>query len=407
MQISKKHLILFDQAVFSGSSFLLTIIVARTLDVGSFGIYSGVILGLYLVLSAVGALVSQPFQVHILSQKNKSVYLSFAFWAQVTFGILLVIGLILANFIFDSPYLSFAILPFAFGFILHDFFRKALLALDRIKQTVILDVVAAFAQFFAILTFIFLGNAAVEKLFWFVGAAYFFPFILAIWFTKPLQFESVLWLTHAKVHVKDGKWLLSTALVQWWSGNIFVVASGVYLGAKALGALRLAQSLFGVLNVLLQTFENYVLPQTAGKINQSMEAASDYLGGVSRKAGLLFAPVIAAVLLFPETIFTLAGGEEYRSFAFVLRGLAVLYIFIYISQPIRIAIRALILNKFFFYGYLISLAFALLFGRYLLSNYELTGAIIGLIGSQFLLIVFWQIILHRRKFKLWKSFISF
>ena len=55
--------------------------------------------------------------------------------------------------------------------------------------------------------------------------------------------------------------------------NLFIVTSGVYLGVAALGAFRLVQSLFGILNLVLQTFENYVLPQASVKYNESATKA--------------------------------------------------------------------------------------------------------------------------------------
>ena len=103
---------------------------------------------------------------------------------------------------------------------------------------------------------------------------------------------------HFAYHVEQGKWFFMTAISQWWAGNLFVVASGVYLGAVALGALRLAQSLFGILNVILQTFENYVLPQTASKMNDSIPEGIAYLKNLSLKAAWIFSPILILSSIF-------------------------------------------------------------------------------------------------------------
>ncbi|MBL0192548.1 MAG: hypothetical protein IPQ18_14770 [Saprospiraceae bacterium] len=66
-----------------------------------------------------------------------------------------------------------------------------------------------------------------------------------------------------------------TAISQWWAGNLFVVASGIYLGPKHWGVATTSQSLFGNLNVILQTFGSYVLAsQTASRIHTSILMAS-------------------------------------------------------------------------------------------------------------------------------------
>jgi O-antigen/teichoic acid export membrane protein len=159
--------------------------------------------------------------------------------------------------------------------------------------------------------------------------------------------------------------------------------------------------------VLLQTFENYLLPLTAHKINLELATGLSFLSSMSRKAGLLFMPILAISYLFAKQILVWAGGEAYAPFGFVLQGMAFLYMLVFLSQPIRLLIRALLLNKHFFYGYLLSLGFALSFGHVLLSNFGLVGALLGLAISQVLLMVYWTLVLQKRKIHLWKSFISY
>jgi len=67
-----------------------------------------------------------------------------------------------------------------------------------------------------------------------------------------------------------------------------------------------------------------------------------------------------------------------------------------------LCIRMLVLNKNFFIGYLLSLAFSLLFFNYFLSNFGLSGAILGLAISQLILIIYWQFVLSKNNFLLWK-----
>ncbi|MBK8885830.1 MAG: hypothetical protein IPN46_04470 [Saprospiraceae bacterium] len=57
------------------------------------------------------------------------------------------------------------------------------------------------------------------------------------------------------------------------TSNFFVATSGLILGVEALGAFRLVQTLFGLINVLLQGLESYVLPQAAIRFQQSKEVA--------------------------------------------------------------------------------------------------------------------------------------
>ena len=236
---------------------------------------------------------------------------------------------------------------------------------------------------------------------------YLVSFLFLVVYLKPFSIAIKTLKPYLKLHFKTGKWLFLTAVSQWWAGNLFVVSSGVYLGAEALGALRLSQSLFGVLNVLLQAFENYVLPQTAQKIKENYPAGINYLKSMNRKLTVVFVPVLIGVAVFAQPILVMAGGVDYAAYAFVLRGLSVLYVFILLSQPLRFMFRSLQLNNHFLYAYLLSLAFAITSSHWLLSNYGLQGVITGLVGSQLILMAYWTIILQLKKHKTWKSFTSY
>lgn len=404
--LSPRMMILLDQAIFSGTSFIITLLVARATNVEDFGIYSGYVLGIYLAVSAVGAWVIQPFQVLLGQIDDRNGYTSFIVWLQLFLTLLVcLIALgIIALFVEGIP---LTVILYAAGFMFHDFGRKLLLALDRPLPTLLSDTVASIGMLAAAVIFYSFGEGDVYTLMLYFFFAYLVPGAMILIYSKPFQFDSKQFPKYIQLHVKEGKWLFSTALVQWWSGNLFVVASGVYLGAAALGALRLGQSLFGVLNVLLQTFENYVLPQTAQRMRESRTSAVHYLASVTRKSALLFLPVLVLTFVFDETIMKLAGGSSYESYGYVLQGLTLLYVFIFFSQPVRMLVRSLLLNQHFFYGYVLSLVFALVVSPVLLGNFELMGAIAGLILSQFILIVYWSFVLRTHNLKVWKSFMSF
>ncbi|SFC66980.1 hypothetical protein SAMN05421780_10817 [Flexibacter flexilis DSM 6793] len=403
-----KILILADQAVFSGTNFLLTILLARTLDVAAFGRYSAVVLAMYLIVSVLNAIVVQVVQVQAAAQKDSRAYISFSFWLQtvVLSGILLVGGLV---YRFLPLSLSlWTVLPLIWGFVMHDYFRKTLIALGRTTQVLTIDILAAVAQIGALVALFWL-KGSLNLYLLLMGVAYVLPFVYGVFVLRPLLWSlRGQWSGFAALHFTEGKWLLGSALVQWWAGNLFVVASGIYLGAQALGGLRLVQSLFGILNVLLQTFENYVLPTTATLLAKSRNDAAHYLVRTTQTAAILFVPVLLATAFFPKQIMQLVGGEVYMEYGFLLTGMACNYVLIYLAQPIRISIRVLLLNEYFFYGYVLTLIFALSSSDFLLSNYGLIGVLVGLLSSQLILIVFWQLTLNNKKgFFSWKSFISF
>ncbi|MFZ1381102.1 MAG: hypothetical protein WAS56_15645, partial [Saprospiraceae bacterium] len=125
-KLNSKYLVLADQALFSGMSFITTIWIARSIDTASFGIYSAWILAIYLFVSAVGAWIIQPFQIKYNKINDKGAYLTFIFWSQ--FGLLIFITFLINLFGYISQVHQLElILSFGFGFIFYDFVRKVLL----------------------------------------------------------------------------------------------------------------------------------------------------------------------------------------------------------------------------------------------------------------------------------------
>ena len=405
--INRKTTLLGDQAVFSGTSFLVTIVLARLLDVQEFGTYAGIVLVLYLAVGGIGAFVMQPLQVTLPSVRRPKDYLAFSLWFQS--GLILLLAAVLSivlmlPFQAVEPYaaLTLPLLIFSAGFLMHDYYRKRLLAEDRIEHTFAADVLLMAGHLGALFMLYFGAEITLGLTVLLLGIGYALPLSYMLMITVTQDVPGARWRVYFRMHIQQGKWLFYTAVVQWWAGNFFVVASGFLLGAAALGALRLVQTVFGVLNILFQTFENYVLPQTAGKMQLSLESGIGYLKQASLQPLFFVAGLLAVLFLFSDTIIVLAGGESYREFGFLVKGMAVLYIVIFAGYPVSIAIRALIINKVFFEGYVLTFVFGLSSFWLLLSYFGQAGAVAGLILSQIILLVYWNFKLAQKNVLLWK-----
>lgn len=403
----RNSLVLVDQAVFSGGSFLTTMLLARLLTLENFGVYSSILIIIYGAVSVFNAIIIQPLQVSMEQVNDKNKYIAFSFVIQLTLTFFLTLTLSILNNInidFIAQYkgiISSASL-FLIGFITHDYFRKLFLAKGEIKNALIIDTLSVlFTLLFIFYCFIF-HLSRFDLILNSLGICYLPSIIISILFLK-LKFQHFKNIySFLYFQLNQAKWLLLTTLAQWWSSNLFVVASGYYLGVKALGAFRLVQSMFGLLNLVLQTFENFVLPESSRKLKESKEASKKYLMSVSKKAGLLFALVLAILFFFSDQAMFLFGGSKYIHYSYVIKGMSILYIFIFIGYPIRLSIRLLVLNKLFFIGYIISLIISIVSFNYLLKMFGINGAIIGLIISQLATMIFWQYKLFKEDFVLWK-----
>ena len=401
---SSTVLVLLDQAIFSGSNFLMTLFLAKKLELTSFGVLSSITVITFLFLSISNALVIQPFQVSVSKIDNKKQYTTFLNAFQIILLVLIIPIIIILNLVFNELEISKAslvsIIIFILGYLFQDFFRKLFLGTNEIKKVILIDITFTLL---VIIGFTFLNNSLnLKNTLYLVGFANIFSAIPGIVFTcRNFEFPSSF-LDFLKLHLSQGKWFVYTAFLQWCSSNFFILLSGAYLGIEALGALRLIQSVFGVINIVLQTIENYFIPKIALLYAESIDKAKKYLLHITAIGFLLFGSILSCFFIYSKDLMLLISGKNYMSYHFIIKMMAVLYLFIFLSYPIRIAVRVLILNKIFFTGYLLSFITSIITFHFLLQNFGLTGAIVGLILNQIVMMGYWYFQINKKQLIVWK-----
>ena len=407
-----KHLqLIAEQGMFSGTGFLVNIALVKLLNLEQYGRFASLIIVAYLLLAVVQSLVVQPLQVHLATEKNAAAYRS----------VLLIVLLPLVACFVAAPVLLYAVdapwltgyqhlLPafaaYAGTFLLSDFLRKYFLARGRTE--IVLGMTGTYL----------LGVAAGLAYGYYAGVADLVSYLLLLGlaFQPGLLVGGAIYLRacripgraflrrYLRVHLREGQWLLYAAVVQWLSSNLYVMTSGLLIGVGALGVLRFVQTLLGVINIILQTLENFVLPRLSAAYRESADryypAAQRQLGpyqlGMLAGLGLLF--------VFAEEIIVWVGDAAFGPYAFVLRGMVALYAVIIVAYPIRLLIRVTELNRSYFTAYLASFLFSLVSYRYLLGTFGVSGAVAGLIINQLILQATWLVVLQKKQFKLWKLY---
>lgn len=397
-------LAVLDQAIFSGTNFLLTLFLAQKLEISGFGVLSSVTVLTFLFLSISNALIIQPFQVSIVTINQKKQYIVFLYFFQLLLLVLIVLIMLILNVIIDDNEINKAsidsIIVFVLGYLFQDFFRKLFLGTDEIKKVVLIDILFVFIVILGLT--VFNHSLTLKKVMYIIGLANIISSLPGL-FTILNNFEfPTSYLDFIKLHVTQGKWFVYTAFLQWCSSNFFVLLSGAYLGIEALGALRLVQSVFGVINIILQTIENYFIPKIAALYAQSIETAKKYLGKLTTIGFVLFGSILATLFIYSKQLMLLLGGKNYVSYHVVIKMMAVLYVFIFLSYPLRIAVRVLVLNKIFFTGYVLSFITSIITFHFLLQNYGLNGAVIGLIFNQMVMMGYWYFELNKKQLVTWK-----
>ena len=400
---SNKSLVLLDQFFFSGTNFIATLLLARVLSAQDFGIYASVVIGIFLAISLGNSIIIQPLQVAPEIFRNSTSYSNFLFAAQLVYTGLTVMAALVILLFFETLSYKMALMFFlSVGMILHDYFRKYFLAKNALSVVLKMDILASIPQIMGLWLIELVNNSSLNSTFVALGAPYYLALLYAVYKFKPKYKLKWQWKMYLKYHFREGRWLGLVSFVQWGSANLFVVSLGMFIGVEALGAFRLVQSLFGVLNVLFQTFENYVLPNASRIYATSIHQSKLYLRRVSMQSGLVIGLVLLLLFIFSTELLQLAAGNKYTAYGYVVRGMCVLYFILFLGYPIRLSIRMLLLNQSFFIGYLISLLFNVFCFSFLIKSFELNGVIVGLIANQVIMLLFWNYKLHKNKFYLWK-----
>jgi O-antigen/teichoic acid export membrane protein len=402
----EKLYVLADQVVVSGSSFATNLLLANSLGLEVYGKFAAAGMVQIFLLSLSMGFGTQVFQVIFpsLEPGDKKRYTSGFLYLLFAFSLVLLslIGIFYFipsnNFNVERKDVLITGLAIIF-FLLQDALRKMLITAQFAQKAFLIDAITNILQI-AVIALCHYMHWLSLSVAWLVIGMTFIPSVAAgIFLLKPLRFKKADIKYVWQIHKKTGGWLVSAAILQWGTGYFFVIAAGWWIGAAALGALRLAQYIFGLLNVLLQAIESYTLPRLVNTTNPEQ-----YLFEVTKKSLLLISPLLILLSVFAEPILSIAGGNDMDQYSSVMYGLSIIYLFITAGYPLRMAIRSNLLNRHYFIGYILSMVFSITCAPYLLRHYQLYGVLAGLFITQLITLGYWMFILHSKKIMTWKLF---
>lgn len=307
-----------DQALSSACNFLTTILLARALGLEAFGIYTMVWLALYLAMSLqLGLIVSPMMSIGTKEQGAEAeAYYTIVFLHQAGY-VVVASGAIFAALTFvagsDST-LADAALPGAMAaasYLTQDFLRRYLFARRRPAGILLIDAINQALKLGALAALWQAGMIGVATALWAVAAAAAVSTLCGLGMSGPLLWRRQVLASVTRRQWRSARWLVLTGSVQWvlsYSG--LLVTAGLF-GPKVLGALRAAQSLLAVLNVVREALEN-IVPPLAGKAfaEGGMPGLHRTLRRVMLFAGLVGAVTVLGLGLFgPWLLHRLYGGE--------------------------------------------------------------------------------------------------
>lgn len=391
----EKALVLIDQAIVSGSNFLIGILISKAFGLHDLGVYAFAWMALMMCSSIQNSLINVPM-ANEYAKRDKP---SQRKYVQQLFIIQLLLSLVLALLCFGGivllqkiPFfqtlreLSLVLPLLIFLYTLYDFLRRVYFIRGNLFKAFILDTLINLSQVAYLVSILFYHQSSLETTLFFFALTYLAGFILGVAeFMKPIHFQ-LKTLRILKQQWAVSSWLFSSALLQWFAGNVFIISAGSILGTEAAGVIRIAQSIVGVLNVFFIALELYV-PLKAARIYSEggYTKLLRYICRLLMVGGAVCLVFVGASYLASSSVLTWVYGINYAKYGDVVSLFALFYVIVFTGYPLRFALRAVNNTRAMFIAYLLATAFSFLFSDKLILTWGIGGVLAGLASTQLIM----------------------
>ena len=389
---NKKSLVFLDQVMVSGSNFILGILLARNLGIEGYGYYSLIwLVVLFFSSMQLASLISPMMSLgpkkNVIAQNNYYFTMIVIQFFYACLSMLLAFLFFRLIGVFKDEWaigdLSYLVSIFIFVFLLQDFLRRYFFVKIKSFTVLIMDSFSYLGTIGVIAYYTVYDSLTLNIIFFIMISMYAVSALIGLTQIKYFYFNKRYTFYIFKKNMLFSRWLISSSLLQWGTGNFFILLAGSILGASAVGAIKAMQNLMGVFHVVFLALEN-ILPMKFSQIyhTQGIESLSRYLRKNINFTWIIFLPFLLIVTLFSKDIVGLIYGSEYVNDAYLLIWFMVIYVFIYIGMLLRYVLRSVEDTKSIFTSYVVSLLFSMVTAYPLIELFGLDGVMIGMLGIQ-------------------------
>ena len=287
--------------------------------------------------------------------------------------------------------------------LLQDVLRKRFYASNAIHRALRVDALVLLLQLGGLAALFAAGQGALSSVLWVLAASYAPGAALQVMSCRK-RLSSELLRKHTRTTWNYSRYLVGTAVLQWLSGNAFIVAAGALLGPMALGAVHMAQNLVGVLNVLFLAIEHKApAPMATRYAKAGMASLMQFTRTFTLRAGWLTGLAIAVLGIFRSTIIEQLYGASYLPYSGLVLAFLGMYTLVFAGTVLRLLVRTVARNRAIFLAYVATAASGLLLATPLVRHFGLAGVAGGLLLTQAITLVILCYTLKKELPLLWKS----
>jgi len=379
-----------DQGMVSACNFTTTIILARFLGLEEFGRYTLAWTAVLILKSFQGVVIEAPM-ISIGPKQEADSLISYYGAVVVQQGAFCVVSFFFlwaaadaAAMLFPEWNIAGLALPLAsaaVAFQMQDFLRHYFFARNRIVSAFALDALRYPGQVAVLFWLFHTVPMDSGRVLWVISA---FALLAALVFGAPLirqlSWDRNTFFAVARRHWVFSRWLIASAVMTQIRSQIFIIGTGALVGASAVGAMKAAQTLMGVTNVVIMALNNVVPVRAARRFNiAGAEALKQFVIRVAFFGEFFVIAVVIAAFLAPEFWLWLAYGDEYAGYGILLQWIAVSELFYFPNMSVTAGLRAMENTRLIFYTSAISATTAVIIIYPLLSQAGIIGAVAGIL----------------------------
>jgi len=391
--------------------FLFTLIVARTLSVYDFGIFSAA-LNLVIIISSLSDIGISTGSVNFISEysahgehQKADEYTKAAFIIRLitVFSVSFLVA-VFAPFVSKTflatkdPLVAIwsAVIPI---FLFPDmFFPSILQAKKKFLQSTIIDNAFYIARLLFAFAFFFIGGLTMSRAFWAFGVGFIVEVVLVYIFLKPDFLRSKPQKVEYKNLLKFSGWIGVNRIISSISGRLDIQMLAAMSGAIATGLYSIPSRLASFIIVLAGSFSSVLAPRFAGFGNRDKEKS--YIV----KSTLALIPITVGIvvwIVFAKPFIVFLFGLKFIDSVPIFQALALAQIpFLFTVPPVTAIIFAM--KKTVYIGTLsfFQLAAIFLLNFYFIPKYGPIGPTLTFgITNTLLAIYVWFIVLRHYWFR--------
>jgi O-antigen/teichoic acid export membrane protein len=400
------NLALSDQAMVSGANFAMNLLLARHLGIEEFGRFVLAWMTVLIAASLQEGLIIAPMMsigpTVPAAERGRyftTVLCHQTFCAGAAFA-LLVVGVAASGSAVPSWHIDDLALPLATAaaaHLLQEFVRRYLYTRGAAPAALCIDAVYYLGRLAAVLCLFRLGPVTTSMMLWTIAAAACLSFAAGILQFGRLQFSSANLKSVTARHWRFARWLGASAIMFWACNSFFIFSAGVLLGAWAVGAIKAAQDVMGVTNILYQGIYNVVIVGAAKQLHSGGAVAlRTYLRQVAVFGGIAIGAIGLVASTSPSTWLRLFYGEQYSGYGHLVQWYALAYLIGFLHVPLRVGLYVAESTKAVFAGYAAVAVFSLASAYPLIRTFGINGAMGGPVAAEVIMCVILYILLRRR-----------